>query len=164
MRPFAYVDVDGETACRIATERLIALGHRRIGMINAPQAYMFAQHREAGWHAALWAAQLTPGPVIRAEPTEENGFLAAGEMLCSAVPPTAILCATDRLAVGALHATAGRLAIIGYDDLPVASYTDPPLTTIAQPIEQAAARMVEMLISLIDGADVVGRRKCYKPN
>ncbi len=158
-RPFAYVDVDGETAFRTATERLLALGHRRIGLINAPQIYTFAHHREAGWHGALWAAQLPPGPVIRAEPTEENGFVAASDMLRSAEPPTAILCATDRLAVGALHASAGRLAIIGYDNLPVATYTDPPLTTIAQPIEQAAARMVEMLLALIDGADVAGMQE-----
>jgi LacI family transcriptional regulator len=158
-RPFAYVDVDGESAFRIATERLIALGHRRIGLINAPQTTMSAHHREAGWHGALWAAQLGPGPVIRAEATEENGFLAGVEMLRTAEPPSAILCASDRLAVGALHATGGRIAIIGCDDLPVAAYTDPPLTTFAQPIEQAAARLVEMLLALIDGADVVGMQE-----
>lgn len=158
-RPFAFVDVDGEAAFRLATDRLVSLGHRQIGLINAPQTYMFAHHREAGWHAGLWAAKLAPGPVLRAEPTEENGFLAASEMLRGVDPPTAILCATDRLAVGALHASAGRVAIIGYDNLPVATYTDPPLTTIAQPLERAAERMIEMLLALIDGAAVAGMQE-----
>lgn len=158
-RPFAFVDVDGEAAFKLATERLIGLGHRRIGLINAPQSYMFAHHREAGWHAALWEAKLEPGPIARVEPTEENGFVAAGEMLRGAEAPTAIVCATDRLAVGTLHASGGKLAVIGYDDLPVATYTDPPLTTIAQPLEQAAGRMVEMLLAQIDGATVEGMQE-----
>jgi len=168
-RIFAYVDIDGEAACRAATARLIGFGHRRIALINAASTYMFAHHREAGWHAALWEAGLPPGPIHRAEATEENGFLATREMLGMDAPPTAILCATDRLAVGALHALgaaglrAGRdVSIIGYDDLSVATYTDPPLTTVAQPIERAAARMVDMLLHLIDGALVEGMQELWQ--
>ena len=78
-------------------------------------------------------------------------------------PPSAIFCATDRLAVGTLHAMAamglraGRdVSVVGYDDLPVASYTDPPLTTIAQPLERAARRMVEMLLILLAGGTAAG--------
>ena len=168
-RPFAYVDIDGEAACRAATARLTGFGHRRIGLINAASTYMFAHHREAGWHAALWEAGLPPGPIRRAEATEENGFLATREMLALDAPPTAILCATDRLAVGALHALtdaglrAGRdVSIIGYDDLSVATYTDPPLTTVAQPIERAASRMVEMLLHLIAGAPAEGMQEIWQ--
>lgn len=158
-RAFAYVDVDGEAAFRQATQRLIGLGHRRIGLINAPQAFMFAHYREAGWHAALWEARLPPGPVRREEATEAGGFLAGKAMLEDAAPPTAVVCATDRLAVGALHAAGGRLAVIGYDDLPVATYTDPPLTTVAQPIERAATRMVDMLLRQIEGEPVAGMQE-----
>jgi LacI family transcriptional regulator len=167
-RPFAYVDIDGAAACRAATERLIGFGHRHIGLINAPPVYMFAHYREAGWCAALSHAGLEPGPILAAEPTEENGFLSARELLRQPAAPTAILCATDRLAVGALHALAdaglraGRdLSVIGYDNLPVATYTDPPLTTIAQPIERAAARMVEMLLRLMDGAGPEGMQEIW---
>ena len=74
-----------------------------------------------------------------------------------------MLCATDRMAVGALHAIAsaglraGRdISVIGYDDLPIASYTDPPLTTLEQPIEPMARRMVEMLLAQLDGASAEG--------
>jgi LacI family transcriptional regulator len=159
-RPFAHLDIDGEAACWDATARLIGLGHRRIGLINAAESYMFAVYREAGWAAALDAAGLPPGPVAHAEPTEENGFRLMGALLNEATPPTAVLCATDRLAVGALHALhhaglrAGRdVSVIGYDNLPMATYTDPPLTTIEQPIERAGARLVEMLLALMGGAD-----------
>ena len=160
VRPFAHIDVDGERACREATERLIGLGHRRIGLINGPDTYMFSLHRQAGWRGALAGAGLAPGPVAQAEPTEENGFRLMAAMLHGPAPPTAVVCATDRLAVGALHAIghaglrAGRdVSVIGYDNLPMATYTDPPLTTFEQPIERAGAHMVAMLLALMGGAD-----------
>jgi LacI family transcriptional regulator len=159
-RPYAFVDIDGAAACKAATERLICFGHRRIGLINAAPHYMFAHHRELGWRAALAAAGLPPGPIRHAEPSEEAGFALMRELLGEPGPPTAVLCATDRLAIGALHAVsqaglrAGRdISLIGYDDLPMAACTDPPLTTIAQSIAQAGARMVAMLTALLDGAD-----------
>jgi LacI family transcriptional regulator len=81
-----------------------------------------------------------------------------------------VLCATDRMAVGALHAIAsaglraGRdVSVIGYDDLPMAGYTDPPLTTFEQPIPRMAQRMVEMLLALLDGADASQFREVWTP-
>ena len=167
-RAFPYVDIDGETACRAATERLLAFGHTSIAMINASPGYMFAVHRHAGWHAALGAPGLyRPALYREVEPTEENGFLAMKDLLVTDAP-TAVLCATDRIAVGAMHALthaglrAGRdVSLIGYDDLSLASYTDPPLTTIAQPIERAARRMVEMLLARIGGAAIAGMQEIW---
>ena len=162
-RPFPYVDIDGEAACREATDRLLAFGHSNIALINALPVYMFAHHRHAGWRAALGR----PGPLREVEPTEENGFRAMRDLLANE-RPTAVLCATDRIAVGALHALAhaglraGRdVALIGYDDLPFATYTDPPLTTIAQPIERAARRMVTMLLARIEGAHATGMQEVW---
>lgn len=164
----AFVDIDGEAACRDATGRLIGFGHERIGLINASETYMFAHHRRAGWHAALRTAGLAGGPVAHVEPTEENGFLTAKAMIEAEAPPTALLCATDRLAVGALHAAKAAglrvgedISIIGYDNLPLATYTDPPLTTIEQSIARAARRMVEMLLALIGGADPAVLREIW---
>ncbi|HTU56659.1 MAG TPA: substrate-binding domain-containing protein [Acetobacteraceae bacterium] len=158
-RAYAHLDIDGEAAFRMAAERLIGFGHRRIGLINAPGEYMFARHREAGWRRALAASALKPGPMLASDPTEEGGELAMRRLIASGDPPSAVLCATDRMAVGALAALAaarlraGRdISLIGYDNLPIATYTDPPLTTIDQPLEAMAARLVEMLIALIGGA------------
>jgi LacI family transcriptional regulator len=121
---------------------------------------MFAHHREQGWRAALAAADLPRGPIRHAEPSEEAGFTLMRALLAERAPPTAVLCATDRLAVGALHAVSQAglrvghdVSLIGYDDLPMAGCTDPPLTTIEQPMARAGARMVEMLVALLGGAD-----------
>ena len=159
-RPYAFVDMDGAAACQTATERLIGFGHRCIGLINAAPHYMFAHHREQGWRAALAAADLPRGPIRHAEPSEEAGFTMMRALLAERDPPTAVLCATDRLAVGALHAVSQAglrvgcdISLIGYDDLPMAGCTDPPLTTIEQPVARAGARMVEMLVALLGGAD-----------
>jgi LacI family transcriptional regulator len=167
-RPYAFLDIDGVAACRTATERLIDFGHRRIGLLNAAPHYMFAHHREQGWRAALAAADLPPGPLRHAEPSEEAGFSLMRALLAERDSPTAVLCATDRLAVGALHAVsqaglrAGRdISLIGYDDLPMASCTDPPLTTIEQSIFRAGARMVEMLVDLLGGADPATLREVW---
>ncbi len=162
-RPYAHLDIDGEQAFREATERLLGFGHAQIALLNAPPVYMFARHRAAGWRAALAAAGAAPGPALHAEPTEENGHRLMSALLARRDPPTAVLCVTDRMAVGALHAIAsaglraGRdISLIGYDDLPIARYTDPPLTTLEQPIEQMARRMVEMLVAQLDGAPAAG--------
>jgi LacI family transcriptional regulator len=159
-RPHAFLDMDSAAACQAATERLIEFGHRRIGLINASAHYMFAHHREQGWRAALTAAELPHGQVRYAEPSEEAGFTLMRELLAEREMPTAVLCATDRLAVGALHAVSAAglraghdISVIGYDDLSMASRTIPPLTTIEQPVDRAGARMVEMLLALLDGAD-----------
>lgn len=167
---FAYLDIDGDAAFTAATERLIGFGHRDIGLINAPEQYMFAHHRAAGWRRALAAAGLPQGPMLQAEATEENGFRLMNTLLRSEQAPTAVLCATDRMAVGALHAIAsaglragGDVSVIGYDDLPMAGYTDPPLTTFEQPIPRMAQRMVEMLLALLDGTDASQFREVWTP-
>jgi LacI family transcriptional regulator len=148
----------------------MAFGQQRIGLVNAPEHYiictratahyMYASHREAGWRAALAQAQLAEGALAAAEATEENGFRLARGMLELPAPPTAILCATDRLAAGALHALsfaglrAGRdVSLIGYDDLPASAGTDPPLTPMDQMVDSAAAQLVKMLVAVIGGAD-----------
>ncbi len=157
-RVYAHVDADGTAAFAAATRRLIELGHRRIALINAPASYMFARHREAGWRQALAQAGLAEGPIRIGEATEETGFVLVRALLAESDRPSAVLCATDRLAVGALGAItasglrAGRdISVIGYDDLPIATYTDPPLTTIAQPIRAMAGRLTEFLLARIAG-------------
>lgn len=165
---FAFLDLDGEAAFAQATDRLVGFGHRRIGLINAPAQYMFAHHRASGWRRALAEAGLAPGPSLQAEATEENGFRLMNALLALQRSPTAVLCATDRMAVGALHALAcaglraGRdVSIIGYDDLPVAGYTDPPLTTLEQPIPRMAQRLVDMLAALLDSAEPATLREVW---
>ena len=162
-RPYAHVDTDGTAAVALATRRLIGFGHRDIAFINAAGGFNFARQREAGWRSALGAAGLSASLLRSAEPHVAGGFAAMHALLRSAVPVTAILCATDRIAVGVLHALsetglrAGRdVSVIGFDDHAFSAHTDPPLTTISQPVEQAGMRMVAMLVELLAGADPAG--------
>lgn len=155
----AWVDIDGAAAFREATQRLIGFGHRRIGFVGAPLDYGFGFFREQGWRAALAEAGLAPGPARFAEPGEENGYRLAVELLEERERPTALLCATDRLAVGVLHALAhagleaGRdISVIGYDNSPVANYMATPLTSFDPDIEGAAGRMLDMLLAQLAGA------------
>ena len=154
----AWVDIDGAAAFRAATQRLLGFGHRRIGFIGAPLDYGFGFFREAGWRDALTEAGVEPGPARFAEPSEENGYRIAVELLAVRERPTALLCATDRLAVGALHALAhaglmaGRdVSVIGYDNSPVGNYVATPLTSFDPDIEGAAQRMLDMLLAQLAG-------------
>jgi LacI family transcriptional regulator len=155
---FAFVDGDGEAGFRTATERLIALGHRRVGLIGAPESLMFAHLRARGWRTALEQAGIAPGPVQIAEPNEENGHRLMRNLLAETPRPTAVMCATDRMAIGALRALtdaglrAGTdMAVIGHDNISAATYTDPPLTTLELPIRRAGTRLVEVLLAVMGG-------------
>jgi len=159
----ASVDIDGTRAFREATQRLVGFGHCRIGFIGAPLDYSFGFFREAGWRAALDEAGLPRGPTRFAEPNEENGHRLAHELLAGPERPTALLCATDRLAIGALHALGAAglrpgydVSVIGYDNSPVSNYAATPLTSYDPDIEGAAGRMLDMLLAQLAGQDGAG--------
>ncbi len=162
-RPYAWVDTDGAAAMAAATERLIGLGHRRIGLLNALPSFNYAHDREAGWRRTLRAAGLADTLVAESAPTEADGEQAARTLLQRPDAPTALLCATDRLAAGAMRAAIGcglvvgrDLSVIGFDNLPFATYVHPRLTTIEQPVEQSGAMMADMLLQILAGADPAG--------
>jgi len=153
-----WVDVDGAAAFTSAVQRLAAAGHRHIALLNAPSNLFFATNRAAGWRAGLAQCGLTTATCREAEPTEENGYRLAADLLAGGDAPTAFLCANDRLAVGALRAASDAglrpghdVSVIGFDDLPAASWSHPALTTFAQPTEQAAIHIVDMLLQLLAG-------------
>lgn len=156
----AWHDVDGEAAITEAVQRLVGFGHRRIAFINAPLTYAYARYRLAGFNAALERAGLAPGDEsIRSGPaTAATGAALAADLLGQPVPPTAIVCATDRLAYGALGAirAAGLksgqdVSVIGYDDLMASEHQTPPLTTMRQSIQSEGAALVKALLGLIEG-------------
>ena len=158
----AWFDVDGEGAFRTATNHLLALGHRRIAVISAGSLMMASDHRLAGYRGALAEAGIapTPGFVIDGDLTAEGGARAAATLLDLPAPPTAILCANDVTAVGAIHAIreAGLhvphdVSVIGYDGISIGAMVDPPLTTMTQDAGQAGARVADMLLAVLSGED-----------
>ena len=162
--PYAFVDTDGTAIVAQATTRLIDFGHRDIAFLAAVGDLSFSIAREAGWRQALTEAGLPATAIFRAEPTEAGGFDAMHSLLRSVAPGnvqvSAVVCATERMTVGVLHALAetglraGRdLSVIGFDDHAFSAHTAPPLTTIAQPIEAAGRRMVAMLTQILAGTE-----------
>ncbi len=162
-RPYAYLDMDCEQAFYIACQRLIQLGHQRIAFIGGEEGAMTVHHRFTGYRIALQEAEIAlDSNLIHLEnPSEDSGFRLTFELMNSTFPPTAILCVTDRVAMGALHAlqelkiqAGSEVSVIGYDNLPMASYSTPPLTTMHHPIRRAGKRLIEMLLNLIRGDSV----------
>jgi len=156
----AWVDTDNEEAFRLAVERLALLGHRRIDFINGPAHYTFAQLRERGWRRGLEAHGLQ-GRMRSTELSCAAGDAAASALLAERADTTALLCANDALALGAISACkrAGRavgqpggVAVIGYGNTEAGRFADPPLTTIDYSIQDNGRHIGQMLLALLGGA------------
>jgi LacI family transcriptional regulator len=153
------LDVDNFAGAFKMTEHLLALGHREIRMIRGADGHRDASEREAGFRAALIAAGVVDidGWIVPGEFTEASGFRAAQEILAQPVQPTAIFAANDSMAVGVLSALreAGvrvpeDVAVVGFDDIPIAEYVSPPLTTVRVSVAALGARAVERLFDSLD--------------
>ena len=140
--------------CLTATRHLIELGHCRIAVIGGPEHLWSSRARLAGYRAALEAAGLpAAGELIRRDDfCAEGGRRQARELLALAEPPTAIVAGNDPQAFGVLQALGerglrapGDLSVVGFDDVPVASWATPALTTVRQPLAAMAATAFRML-------------------
>jgi LacI family transcriptional regulator len=156
-----FVDVNATAGAEAATRHLISLGHRRIGMItNAPLNYTSAQQRRDGYCRALESAGLAVDLALLQEGnyTPTSGFSAMQSLLEIAPQVTAVFVASDVVAMGAMLAVkrAGLripedIAIVGFDDIPLAEFFDPPLTTVHLPAYGLGLAAGERLIRLIQG-------------
>lgn len=155
------VDVNATSGAETAVHHLIELGHDRIGMItNAPLSYTSSQQRKNGYLQALHNADLNvnPGLIKEGNYTPASGYQAMIELLKESPRPTAVFIASDVVAMGAILAIrrAGLqipedMAIVGFDDIPLAEYFDPPLTTIRLPAFGLGLAAAERVIQLIQG-------------
>lgn len=152
--PLDTVLTDHRDGGRQATRHLAALGHRRIGFVAGPAGLSPSELRLAGHRDALAAAGLPAerSLVRHGDFHPESGRAAARALLALPRPPTAIVAANDLMALGVLRAAAdaGRqvprdLAVVGYDDIELAAYTVPPLTTVAQPRREMGREAVRLL-------------------
>jgi LacI family transcriptional regulator, galactose operon repressor len=157
------VTVDDVGGMKIGVEHLISLGHRRIAYIGGPSDADTARRRLAGFRVAMRGARLrAPAARVAEAPfDEEGGFRAMVELLERRPRPTAVAVWSLAAAVGALAAARERgvhvpadLSIVAFHDAPMASYLDPPLTTVRMPLREMAERGVECLLALIDGEEV----------
>ncbi len=152
-----YVDVDNVGGARMAVEHLIRLGHRRIATITGPLDMIAGQDRLEGYRQALEAngIPIDESLIVEGDFTEGGGMLGMQRLLPAS--PTAVFVASDMMAIGALKALrqAGLrvpddIALVSFDDIPLASSIEPPLTTVRQPIERLGSIAVEVLLSLLE--------------
>jgi LacI family transcriptional regulator len=153
------VQVDNRMGARLATEHLLALGHRRIAHI-AGAAARISDERLLGYQAALAAAGIAPDSALVAMGnfTETEGHDAMQALLAAAPDLTAVFAANDLSAIGAINALSGSgrrvpgdVSIVGFDDVHLSRYTSPPLTTIRQPAGKIARHATELLLGMIGG-------------
>lgn len=162
-RPFrrdnvSFIDIDNTYAAYTAVSHLIRLGRKRIGTITGPINSTVGLDRLEGYRKAFRERGLATDEslIIPGDFTEAGGFYAMQKMLPK--KPDAVFSASDIMAFGAMRAVQENnlkipqdISIVGFDDLPMASYMDVQLTTIRQPVVQFGVRAVELLIDMIEG-------------
>jgi LacI family transcriptional regulator len=152
--------MDDEGGGRLAAQHLLQAGHRAVGFLAGPAASHSGRERKAGYRAALELASVPyrSAWVRNCDPTVGGGQKAGNELLSAHPELTALFCYNDLVAVGAVQAciVLGRqvpadVAIVGYDDIPLAALVTPPLTTCRVPRYELGAQAVRLLLRQIAG-------------
>jgi LacI family transcriptional regulator len=158
--PHAWLDTDNEEAFYGMTRRLIALGHRRLALVNGPAFMTYAVLRRRGFIRACDEAgiALRDRSDLHTEVTSQAGEAAAAQLLHGADAPTALVCATDAQALGAMaacralgFAVGQDVAVTGYGNTEAGAYAQPPLTTIDHAIVDNGRHLADMMLRLIAG-------------
>jgi alanine racemase len=157
-----FISPDEVVAADLAVTHLASLGHRRIGLISGPRRFLPVQRRLAGYQAAMRrlfaveAGELDELVSLSLWFSVEGGVAAASRLLERGV--TGLICGSDLMALGAIRAARqrglavpGEVSVVGYDDSPLIAFTDPPLTTVRQPVLAMASAAVGALLDEIGG-------------
>ena len=162
------VDVDNVASSICAVEFLISHGHQRIAFLGGDVQLTSSHLRETGYRLALLNAALEPEEflVLPGLYSSDSGYQRTSQLMQNMeAPPTALFCASDEIAAGAMSALSDLglrvpedVSIIGFDDSSVASALQPPLTTMRQPFQELASRAVELLLAQIQGSETIEKK------
>ena len=168
-----FVSCDERLAGDMAVTHLVALGHRRIGLISGPNRFIATQRRLAGYRQAL-RRELKVADAALDDFVSltlfgvEGGEVAAERLLAMGV--TGLVCGSDLMALGAIRAARrrglevpGDVSVIGFDDSPLIAFTDPPLTTLRQPVTAMAVAAVRSLMDEINGHGAPHSEYLFRP-
>jgi DNA-binding LacI/PurR family transcriptional regulator len=167
---FPRVSTDDAVAMEQAYGHLASLGHERVGLILGPSDHVPSQRKLAAFEAIIEGegTQAPPELVEHAMFSLEGGHAAASRLIREGA--TGIICASDPLALGAIRAARrarlsvpGDVSVVGYDDSAFMNCTDPPLTTVRQPIEAIGRAAVAMLTAQIEGSPVAAEELFFEP-
>jgi alanine racemase len=168
-----FISPDEQAAGELAVSHLAALGHRRIGLISGPERFIPVQRKIAGYRAAMRELVKTPegelDELISLSLFGVEGGEAAGARLLD-TGVTGIVCGSDLMALGAIRAARRRglgaprdVSVVGYDDSPLIAFTDPPLTTVRQPVRAMAVAAVRALVDEINGHGAPHSEFLFRP-
>jgi len=161
----SYVDADNIGGSREAVIHLLRMGRSRVATITGPKNMIAGADRLSGYLNALRdrAVVSDPGLIREGDFTEAGGYRVMQQLL--SLQPDAVFAASDMMAIGALRALREAslhvpedVALVGFDDLPQAARTEPPLTTVRQPVHRLGTMAVDSLLDLIDHPDSSPRR------
>ncbi|MER6946021.1 LacI family DNA-binding transcriptional regulator [Nonomuraea sp. NPDC000554] len=162
------VHPDDEGGAYAVTQHLLALGHRRIGVVNGPAENRLAMAaRTRGVERAFTDAHLEPSAelTVRGNFTIESGYAAATLLFDRPEPPTAVFAFNDGMALGVLRwlrehgrAVPRDVSVAGFDDTAAAALSEPPLTSVSLQSVDLGRRAAQILLDLLDGKEPVGRR------
>ncbi|HEX5597748.1 MAG TPA: LacI family DNA-binding transcriptional regulator [Micromonosporaceae bacterium] len=168
-----FVSCDDREASELAVSHLVALGHRRIGLISGPDRFIPVQRKLAGYRSAMQRLVGTTDAELDELSSlslfgVEGGEAAAGRLLDQGV--TGLVCGSDLMALGAIRAARhrglsvpGEVSVVGYDDSPLIAFTDPPLTTVRQPVIGMAVAAVRALVDEINGHAAPHSEYVFRP-
>ncbi|GHA03814.1 LacI family DNA-binding transcriptional regulator [Streptomyces echinoruber] len=164
------VDVDNVAGARLAVRHLVERGRRRIATITGPLDIQAGVDRRTGCREVLQESGLDPLVEVQGDFTRASGVAAMRELLERCPQLDGLFAASDSMAAGALHALrqSGRrvpddVAVVGFDDSPVAVDADPPLTTVRQPLEDMGREMARLLITRLNDGTAAGRKSVLRP-
>jgi LacI family transcriptional regulator len=169
---YPFVDEDSEYGMRLAVDHLNGLGHQQLACIYPPLELNFSPHRLSGVRTHMEELGLHPRNewFVAGDLSQASGYEITKHILGLAERPTAILCCNDLMAFGAMSAAQDRglsvgkdISITGFDNIPMAEHSHPPLTTLKQPIYQIGNRVCEMLIRILRGENPDEQQVILKP-
>jgi LacI family transcriptional regulator len=167
-RQYDSLGIDNYGGATAVVHHLLELGHRRIAHIRGPERNLDAQDRLRGYRDALAAAGIAADPALEVpgDFTEEAGFRAAPALLGRESPPTAIFAANDSMAIGCLSAlqrtgirVPDDISLAGFDDIPIARFMSPPLTSVSVSTIELGARAAERLLYALERKNQHERRQ-----
>lgn len=159
---------DNARGGELATRHLLELGHRRIGCITGPSDVTPSAERIIGYLQALHSAGVLVDEelVVKGDFQYESGYFATRQLLAMDDPPTAIFACNDLMAIGAISAALeverhvpADVSVVGFDDVRLASFANPPLTTVAQPKYEMGVMAMKMLLERMRDLDMPPRQR-----
>jgi DNA-binding LacI/PurR family transcriptional regulator len=165
-----FVDVDNQAGGRRATEHLINQGRRRIAHVAGPENLQSAADRTQGFRDAMWSAALRSDLIEHSNLDRDAGEMAMSRLLSRRDDIDAVFVASDAMAAGAMWAVQvlGRrvpddVAIIGFDDSPIALSTQPPLSSVRRPVEEMAREMTRLVVEMSEAEVTASQQLILDP-